>query len=583
MAVRELPNDGLANIAGELQAHDALLERRGIEITIGGEPTFTLAESDQPCWLTAAEGGDKVIRAFATARHLAAHYHSVPTRFIGRQYPGEANPRFCFGIKLGAATVAAAATIVAGNNQDVVVGHSGHIVTLPPNQDALGTATLLTVTPDPGVVEVNMTPCSSVFQFAQQAGAVWRAAPAAGLSPMRFRYNGDIVESGGGGQLTFGASSASASPFVRYPHVLPAVVRYLNNHPALSYWFASDCIGSSGQAPRPDEGTRERYQELSLALTWLEHQADLAPLTPQHIWQALAPLLVDTAGNSHRSELNLEKFWNPGLTAHGTRHGEMGVVEFRAVRMPPHPAMLAALAALLRSVIARCVVAHYRAPLIDWSEDLHDRFALPAALEQDLQLVLGDLDEHGLGLPPQLRQELMAWRDPGILCQQNGSALSIGRAIEFWPLVGDVASQESLTARWVDASTERWQLATFDGPPDELRVAGRPVQLVALRPNGPWVMGVRRRVFVPSPGLHPGLAPLDPLVIEWRVGTAWQRISLWSWKPDGGAYQGLPRDAVDAAIRRQARVVVEALKTPPPPSGARWPIIRGFTVDTRMP
>jgi hypothetical protein len=90
-------------------------------------------------------------------------------------------------------------------------------------------------------------------------------------------------------------------------------------------------------------------------------------------------------------------------------------------------------------------------------------------------------------------------------------------------------------------------------------------------------------VFGPSPGLHPGLPPLDPLVIEWRVGKAWQRISLWSWKPDGGAYAGLPRDAVDAAIRRQARVVVEPLKTPPALSGAAWPITRGFTVDTRIP
>ncbi len=583
MAVRELYSDDphdVDAIAGELQAHDAMLERRGIEITVGGEPTFTLAASDQPCWLTAAEGGDKVIRAFATARHLAAHYRSVPTRFIGRQYPGETNPRFCFGIKLGPAAAAATPTTTKADNDDIVVGHSA---TLPPNQASLGTAALLTVTPDPGVVEVNMAPCASVVEFAQQARAAWRAAQAAGLSPMRFRYNGDVVESGGGGQLTFGAASPSASPFVRYPHVLPAVVRYLNNHPALSYWFASDCVGSSGQAPRPDEGTRERYQELSLALTWLEHQADLAPLAPNQIWQALAPLLVDTAGNSHRSELNIEKLWNPGLAAHGTRHGEMGVVEFRAVRMPPHPAMLAALAALFRSIIARCVVAHYRAPLIDWSEDLHDRFALPAALEQDLQRVLGDLDEHGLGLPPRLRQELTAWRDPGILCQQNGSALSIGRAVEFWPLVGDVASQESLTARWVDASTERWQLATFDGPPDELRVAGRPVHVVALSPTGPWVIGVRRRVFMPSPGLHPGLPPLDPLVIEWRVGKAWQRISLWSWKPDGGAYLGLPRDAVDAAIRRQARVVVEPLKTPPTLSGGSWPITRGFTVDTRVP
>src|ERR1043165_9854557 len=121
--------------------------------------------------------------------------------------------------------------------------------------------------------------------------------------------------------------------------------------------------------------------------------------------------------------------------------------------------MLAALAALFRSIVARLAVSDYREPLVDWHDDLHDRFALPAALHRDLRHVLGDLDEHGLGVPAQLRGELEAWRTPGIICRLGNAVLTLRPALEFWPLVGDVASQERAGARIVDASTHRWEIS----------------------------------------------------------------------------------------------------------------------------
>src|SRR5262249_8823612 len=149
---------------------------------------------------------------------------------------------------------------------------------------------------------------------------------------------------------------------------------------------------------------------------------------------------------------NVEKLWNPHIAVHGPRHGKLGVVELRAIRMPERPGMLAALAALMRSIVARLAVADYRAPLVDWHDDLHGPFALPAALMRDLRLVLGDLDEHGLGLPVMLRRELEAWRPDAILCHLADATLELRPALEFWPLLGDVASQEREPARWVDAS-----------------------------------------------------------------------------------------------------------------------------------
>lgn len=554
----------MSDVLAELAVHDELLERRKVDVWVGGEPTFTRPDSLEAPWLSAAEGDDKLERAYTLAVALAEQLPSARvTRVHGRQYPDEKAPRFAWGVRwregdTGPGLVAA----LDGESE------------APPT--TLGGDHFLTVTPDPGVVEVNMAPCSSVSAFVEQADQIWRAASKAGLAAVRPRFNGDLGDSGGGGQLTLGGSTPEASPFIRYPHVLPALLRYVNNHPSLSYYFASECVGSASQGPRPDEGTRERWDELELGLAHLERLADRGELSPEQLQLALAPLLVDSAGNAHRAELNIEKLWSPHVTPHGTRHGKMGVVELRAIRMPERPSMLAAVAALFRAIVARLVVADYREPLIDWHEELHDRFALPMALARDLRHVLGDLDEHGLGLPARLRNELDAWRPPGIACRLGDATLTIRGALEFWPLVGDVASQERAGARLVDASTQRLELAV-EGPVERLAIAGKWAQ---LRPLGETrVLGVRRRIYAPSPGFHPGLAPLDPLVLEWENAGRVQRIELYSWKPDGGPYEGLPTDPSEALARRNARIkitVAERITV-----AGHWRETRPYTIDLR--
>lgn len=574
-------------LAGSIAAHDDLIARRHVDVWVGAEPTFTRDGATAPAWHAEAEGDDKLARGEALAHAFARGLPgAVVARVCGRQYPGEAAPRFAIGVRWRDDGTPAEPPAVAADADAA----DGAALPMPPSE--LAGDHWLTVTPDPGVVEVNLAPAASLQAFAAQARRVWAAADRAGLSPTRARYNGDLVDSGGGGQLTLGGAHPTASPFVRYPHLLPALVRYLNNHPSLSYWFANECVGSASQGPRPDEGARERYDELALTLAWLEQLADAGELSPECAWQALAPLLVDGAGNSHRAELNIEKLWNPQLAAHGTRHGRMGVVELRAVRMPERPQMLVALAAVLRSLVARLVVADYRAPLIDWHDELHDRFALPAALARDLRLVLGDLDEHGLGVPAALRRELLAWRPAGIACRLGEATLEIRPALEFWPLIGDVASQETAAARLVDASTARLELS-IEGPgPARVVVAGRWARLLPLGPDADAAraIGVRRRVYQPAPGLHPGLPSLDPLVIEWSWAGRTQRITLWAWRPDGGAYDGLPRDADDARARRQARIEIEtrAGELTAEGAGAKgaegvWPATRPYTLDLRLP
>jgi uncharacterized protein (DUF2126 family) len=510
----------MQELLAECRAQDEVLRGAGLEIWLGAEPTFTDRSSQDPHWLWMAEGGDKEDRAAALLRELLASLASSfrLERPEGRLYPGEEKPRFCLG----------AAYLPRGG----------------------GVERWLTVAPDPGVVEVNLAPAPDLVTFAEHVGSVYAAAAAAGLSPERFRWNGQAGDSGGGGQITLGGPSPERSPFFLRPRLLPSLVRYLNHHPALSYAFAPECVGSAGQGPRPDEGVRERFDELGVALDRLA-QRD-AP-GAEELWTSLAPLLVDASGNSHRAEVNVEKLWNPHLPG----RGKMGVVELRALRMPPAPERLLALGALFRAVAARLAREPFDEPLLDWGPELHDRASLPHWLGQDLAGVMADLAEHGLAPGKRLQSWLLPEGAELARVEHAGATLAVRRAADFWPLMGDVASQEGATARLVDASSERIELLVTSPGTGPGRLSAQGVEVTLEAAGGPLHVGaVRYRAFAPQPGLHPGLGPHDPLVLEWERRGEAIRVELHGWKPGGGGYDVLPADAAEAALRRLERVVV---------------------------
>jgi uncharacterized protein (DUF2126 family) len=551
-------------LLGEARAQDAALARCGVDIWVGAEPTFTDRRSQEPWWLGQPEGGDKEARARVLLLALAPHL-AGPVRLLraeGRLYPGERTPRFCLGAlfsRRGEASGAAAdGAALAGDPVAAPV---------PAAAEAW-----LTVTPDPGVVEVNMAPAHDLVTFAGWCDAVYAAASDAGLAPVRYRYNGDVTDSGGGGQVTFGGPSPEASPFFVRPQLLPRLVRYANRHPSLSYLFAPECVGSASQGPRADEGVRERFEELPVALGRLAARA-----TPEELWGALAPLLVDSAGNSHRAELNIEKLWNPWLPG----RGRLGVVELRALRMPRTPERLVAIAALFRAVAARLATVAFDEPLVDWGGSLHELFGLLWFLQRDLEAVLDDLDAHGLGLGPLLRAELTQGREPVAELALDDATLEVTQALAFWPLVGDVASQERSGARLVDASSARLQLlvTTPQGSSaGTLTAQGWRVPLQAIAGSAQRHLGsVLFRAFTPVPGLHPGLPPTDPLVLAWQRGGRGVAVALHGWRPGGGAYDGLPADDAEARRRRRERTVVSAVEH----GEIRAARDAGLTVDLR--
>ncbi|MGL6108667.1 MAG: transglutaminase family protein, partial [Rubrivivax sp.] len=431
------------------------------------------------------------------------------------------------------------------------------------------TVELTTVTPDPAVIEINTAPSVDAESFLWRSREIYAAAADQGLAPYRLYFNGTVADSGGGGQITLGGPSPLASPFLQEPRLLPRLVRFLNRHPALAYLFCHDFVGSSGQSVRSDERGTDAFDELALALALLGREEHL---TPELLWHSLAPFLCDAAGNSHRAEMNIEKLWNPFLAG----RGQLGLVEFRALRMQHTPERATALACLLRSLAAMLAGTDYPLPLVDWGRDLHQRFALPFYLEQDLRAVLIDLEEAGLALDEAIQLVLRreSFRRLGQATLPGGT-LELRRALEFWPLLGDAASPEQGGgSRLVDASTARVELrlraapgAASDWRDWQIFVAGvaLPMRHERDRQDDVQVFGLRYRSFVPRWGLHPALSAQAPLRLMLRHPghTEDYRVTLHEWHPDGDAYPGLPEDLAAASQRRADRVTREVVPRDP--------------------
>lgn len=426
----------------------------------------------------------------------------------------------------------------------------------PPPVDA-GVA-WTTISPDPAVIEINQAPSDSALNFYQSCEWLYRSAQAVGLHPYRLHYNGMVSDSGGGGQFTLGGPKSSSSPFFLYPHLLPRLVRYFNAHPALSYWFAPPSIGGSSQSPRSDEGVCETFLELSVAL---EQLGKIENPTPGFIWRSLSPFLVDPSGNPHRSELNIEKLCNPYLPGRGC----LGLVEFRAFRMSRSPQCATAIAVLLRSIVAMLSQQDKVASLVNHGPKLHDQFALPFYLQMDFQAVFKDLQDAGLPLHESIQAILI--NEPVRFIGKavfHNCYIELQQALEFWPLVGDVASQEGGGSRQVDASTTRLQailgvesrhsmpLESWELWMDGYRI---PLRMEQDQQGSVKITGLRYRNFLPNIGLHPGIASRNSLtlVLANRGLNEALEITYSEWHPEGLAYPGLPKDMEDARQRRQER------------------------------
>jgi len=443
----------------------------------------------------------------------------------------------------------------------------------PPSPDRLRFA----VTPDPGVLEVNLPPVATCREASTLHHTVFEAALASGLTAERYLLDGRAAGAGGGNHITIGGPSPERSPWLQRPGLLASLVTFAQHHPSLSYMFTGLFVGPTSQAPRVDEARHDALYELEIALPRL-HEAPPA-------WQIdglLRHLLVDVAGSTHRAEISIDKLFDPQ-----TPHGRQGLVELRAFEMPPHPRMLAAQAILVRALLASFAAQPYRHPLARWGSELHDRFLLPYFLWRDFEDVLAHLAAHDLTLPADGYRPFVELRCPLAGTLEIGAArVEVRNAIEPWHVLGEEATQAG-TARYVDSSVERIELRAIGLDPERYVVSVNQA-VVPLRPGAGRdvrVGGVRFRAWCPPHALHPHLGIHHPLRID--VVDTWARRGVAGaayhvWHPEGRAFDAPPLTRVEADARRSRRFTREGpspwpLHTRPVPPHPDQP----YTLDLR--
>jgi uncharacterized protein (DUF2126 family) len=426
----------------------------------------------------------------------------------------------------------------------------------PPSPDARRFA----VTPDPGVVEVNLPPVASSRDAAALHETVFEAALAHGLTPERYLLDGRAAGSGGGNHITLGGPTPLASPWLVRPDVLASLLAFAQHHPSLSYMFSGLFVGPTSQAPRIDEARHDSLYELELALPRL-HERPPA-------WQVdalLRHLLVDVAGSTHRAEISIDKLFDPHAP-----YGRQGLVELRAFEMPPHPRMAAAQAVLARALVAALATEPYRHPLVRWGSELHDRFLLPYWMWRDFEDVLAHLARHDVALPADAYRPFVELRCPRVGTLDVGDAtVEVRNAIEPWHVLGEEPSGAG-TARYVDSSVERIELRATGLDPERYIVAVNHIALPMRAAAGRDVRvgGVRFRAWCPPHALHPHLGIHHPLRID--VVDTWARRGVAGaayhvWHPEGRGFDAPPLTRVEAAARRAQRFTVEG----PSP----WPVV----------
>ncbi len=440
---------------------------------------------------------------------------------------------------------------------------------------------MLQVTPDPGVIEVNIHPASSWEDLVNTTETLYEEARQTRLGTEKFMLDGKHSGTGGGNHVTLGSTSPTDSPFLRRPDLLRSFITYWQQHPSLSYLFSGQFIGPTSQAPRVDEARDDNLYELEIALAMLP---DGESKQPWLVDRVLRNFLVDLTGNTHRAEFCIDKLYSPDSIS-----GRKGLLEFRSFEMPPHYQMSLVQLLLIRTLVAWFWQHPQNSKLIRWGTELHDRFMLPHYVWQDFSTVIRELRQAGYPLELEWFNTFKEFRFPkiGSLFSEH-MQIDFHTALEPWHVLGEESSTQG-TSRYVDSSVERLQVSVHGMRGERYRICcnGRQIPLRPTGIKGTYIAGVRYKAWQPYSSLHPTIKAHVPLVFDVVDSKHERSIAGCTYHvshPGGRNYDTFPVNANEAEARRNARFITHGktqdkvtipLESPHPD--------HPYTLDLRVP
>ena len=442
---------------------------------------------------------------------------------------------------------------------------------------------LLQVTPDPGVIEVNIHPVTHWGELVKNTEFLYKAAFESRLSAEKFMSDGRHIGTGGGNHFVMGGATPADSPFLRKPELLASLLLYWHNHPALSYLFSGMFVGPTSQAPRVDEARNDQLYELEIAIEQIYKNRGVfdrlaagppkggsAPsggsgpraaverggdggMPPWIVDRTLRNILIDVTGNTHRSEFSIDKLYSPDSAT-----GRLGLLELRAFEMPPHPHMSSVQQLLLRALVSRFWKSPYKAPATRWGTELHDRFMLPTFIQQDFADVIADMNRAGYAFDTSWFAPHYEFRFPMIgSIHSAGMELTLRNALEPWHVMGEESAAGG-NARYVDSSLERIEVRMTGMNQSRYVVTcnGQAMPMQNTGTVGEFVAGVRYKAWNPPSSLHPTIGVHAPLTFD--IVDTWSRHSVGGCEyhvahPGGLSYENLPVNSFEAESRRLSR------------------------------